>query len=525
MMATMPSSAIVTGSSSNIYLVVIIGLVSVLVASYFRSPWRTVPPGPRGLPLLGNIRELADTKWLTSSAPMEEYGEIMYLRVPGQSVILLNSQRVAVDILDKRAKISSSRPRLILGSEIYTGGFDVALAYYGDVWRRLRRTAHEALTTAAVKRYNPIQAKEAAILALDMLADGNEWDTSLRRHSASLIMSALYDHPTIIPGDPIGYESVKKINDHTHRLEFILLPGSNWVQIFPWMKHLPSRIAKWKRLGEYWFDRDTEMFQGLLGKVRDDVLNGVDNDTIGATFVRQQGRNGLSDIEIAWLAGILFSAGADTTSISLSWWLFAILLYPDTQRRAQAELDAVVGRDRVPVFSDLPHLPYIRAMVKETLRWRPALPLGLPHATTEDDWYEGMFIPKGTICFANHKTCNQDAAVYGEDAGRFDPARHLDVDGMIKAVKEEGHVTFGFGRRICVGRHMTNDTLAIAMAVMLWAMTISRAKDEQRVDIPLKEDEFVNLDLVQRPVPFKCNIVPRFPEVLDMLAAERDRHN
>ncbi|KAI0055227.1 cytochrome P450, partial [Artomyces pyxidatus] len=85
------------------------------------------------------------------------------------------------------------------------------------------------------------------------------------------------------------------------------------------------------------------------------------------------------------------------TSISLSWWLFAILLYPDTQRRAQAELDAVVSRDRVPAFSDLPHLPYIRAMVKETLRWHPALPLGMPHATTEDDWYEGMFIPKHKV--------------------------------------------------------------------------------------------------------------------------------
>ncbi|KAI0055222.1 cytochrome P450, partial [Artomyces pyxidatus] len=137
---------------------------------------RRVPPGPRGLPLLGNIRELADTKWLTSSAPMQEYGAIVYLRVPGQSVLLLNSQRMAVDLLDKRAKIYSSRPRLILASEIYTGGIVLPFIYYGDMWRRLRKAAHECLTVAQAKRYNPIQAKEAAILALDMLADGDEWD-------------------------------------------------------------------------------------------------------------------------------------------------------------------------------------------------------------------------------------------------------------------------------------------------------------------------------------------------------------
>ncbi|KAI0061652.1 hypothetical protein BV25DRAFT_1805324 [Artomyces pyxidatus] len=112
-------------------------------------------------------------------------GEITYLRVPGKSAILLNTQRVAVDLLEKRARICSSRPRFVLGSEIYTGGFAVALAYYGDTWRRLRRTAHEALNVAASKRYNPTQAKEATILTLDMLADGNEWNTNLRRHSAA----------------------------------------------------------------------------------------------------------------------------------------------------------------------------------------------------------------------------------------------------------------------------------------------------------------------------------------------------
>jgi len=76
--------------------------------------------------------------------------------------------------------------------------------------------------------------------------------------------------------------------------------------------------------------------------------------------------------------------------------MLAIVMYPDVQKHAQEELDAVVGRTRAPTFSDLPHLPYILAMVKEALRWRPVDPLGLPHCLTEDDWYNGMFIPKGS---------------------------------------------------------------------------------------------------------------------------------
>jgi len=106
---------------------------------------------------------------------------------------------------------------------------------------------------------------------------------------------------------------------------------------------------------------------------------------------------------------------------------------PEVQRRAQAELDTVVGRDRLPTFADAPSLPYVSAVIKEVLRWRPSVPLGLPHATIEDDWYEGMFIPKGTVCIPNAWHCNHDRAIFGEDADEFRPERHLDERGELLA--------------------------------------------------------------------------------------------
>jgi cytochrome P450 len=89
------------------------------------------------------------------------------------------------------------------------------------------------------------------------------------------------------------------------------------------------------------------------------------------------------------------AAGAETTSTTLAWWALAMVAHPKFQKRAHAELDEVVGRSRTPNFSDAPNLPYIQAIIKEVLRWRASLPLGVPHSTTEDDWYYGMFIPKG----------------------------------------------------------------------------------------------------------------------------------
>ena len=94
------------------------------------------------------------------------------------------------------------------------------------------------------------------------------------------------------------------------------------------------------------------------------------------------------------------SVGAEMTSTTLSWWMLAMIAFPEVQRRAQAEIDAVVGRDRLPSFADAPHLPYVCATMKEILRWRHAVALGVPHVATNEDWYEGMYIPKGTMCIA-----------------------------------------------------------------------------------------------------------------------------
>ena len=177
-----------------------------------------------------------------------------------------------------------------------------------------------------------------------------------------------------------------------------------------------------------------------------------------------------------------------------------MIAHPEIQRRAQGELDIVVGRSRLPTLADAPNLPYIQALVKESLRWRAALPLGIPHSTIEDDWYEGMFIPKGTICIPNVWHMNRDPEIYGENAAHFDPARHLDASGDIAPgssdTKEEGHVSYGFGRRKCIGLHVANNSLFINIAIMLWATRIERKKNASGQLVPLDVDGFVDHGLV-----------------------------
>ena len=79
----------------------------------------------------------------------------------------------------------------------------------------------------------------------------------------------------------------------------------------------------------------------------------------------------------------------------------ALSLHPEVQKKAQTELDRVVGRSRLPDFRDLDSLVYVRAVLKEVMRWHTVTPLGIPHRTKKDDVFDGYFVPAGTILIAN----------------------------------------------------------------------------------------------------------------------------
>ncbi|KAH9015899.1 cytochrome P450 [Lactarius hengduanensis] len=496
-----------------------IGFAIFSTVRYFQSPWRKLPPGPRGLPLLGNALQLRGPQWLTFIKWSQQFGDVFYLNAMGQPIVVLNTQKAAADLLDRRAGIYSDRPRLIVAGEILCGGLSIPLLQTcGPLWGRMRKAVHEGLN----RSFEVPQLNEAILLTSGLLAQPAMWDQHIRRTTASVAMTITYDTPPIVSEQDPG---VKAIDDIMARVTRATLPGAHLVELFPWMLHIPSRFAKWKRDAEYWYENDSVMFVNRFNGVREKLLKGIDSPSLVGTWIKDADRYGLSEREGAWLAGMAYAGGSDLSAAAMAWWMLAMVTYPDVQRRAQAELDAVVGRTRIPTFSDFQHLPYIRAMVKEVLRWRPMVPLGLPHCSTEDDWYNGVFIPKGTIMIANVWHLNRDPTIYGADAAHFNPARFLDANGELSLcppeTMEEGHVTYGFGRRVCPGRHAANNSFFIDMAMVLWACNIEPGKDEHGNVIPIDVDRWVD-GLHIRPVPFKADISPRFPEAVALLAGERE---
>ncbi|KAK7694991.1 hypothetical protein QCA50_002179 [Cerrena zonata] len=183
--------------------------------------------------------------------------------------------------------------------------------------------------------------------------------------------------------------------------------------------------------------------------------------------------------------------------------------HPEILKKAQAEVDRVVGTHRLPDMHDKTSLPYIEAIIQECLRWQPVLPVAIPHQLTQDDEYRGYFIPEGSLIFANAWSILHDEKAY-PNPNAFNPERFL-KDGVLNPdVRDPGVACFGFGRRICPGRFMAKESLYIIISSLVAAFDFTKAVGPDGVPITPKTN--YTTDLLNHPKPFLCSIKPRSEE-------------
>lgn len=200
----------------------------------------------------------------------------------------------------------------------------------------------------------------------------------------------------------------------------------------------------------------------------------------------------------------LYLGGADTTVAAIMTFFLAMTIYPDVQKKAQEELDRVIG-DRLPISSDKDSLPYIEAVIKETHRWQPVAPMGLPHTSTVEDSVLGYRIPNGSTILPNIWWFMHDPSVYPEPF-TFRPERFIETPTH-KAEPDPRNWSFGFGRRICPGRFVADNALFLTIAQSLKVFKIDKAIDGNgRVVHPEVKFE---PGVVCHPVPYRNKVEPR----------------
>ncbi|KAN0082828.1 Cytochrome P450 [Tylopilus felleus] len=476
------------------------------------------PPGPPGLPWVGNVIGVSrDAPWITYAEWARTYGGLMYTRLLGKDVIIISSEKIAKDLLEVRSKNYSDRPYFI-ASEMCGLDFASSLLQYGDQWRLHRRFFHQTFRLDAVARFLPYQHRRACHLLRQLFEAPEQLDDHVFEYTVAVIMNSTYDF------SPASHKD--ELVDIVANVLNIIVPAlrpdtAMLISALPLFRYLPSwfpgmsfkrGMAEARAYSKVYLDRP---FAHSLQKLPDGVI---------APSMVHDGLRSIEERGIApdesWMQALKEASGTAflgacpaaprifsySNSVLMTFFLMMVL-HPAIQEKAHVQIDTEVGRDRLPAMKDRPLLPFIDAILRETLRYGPITPLSVAHAVVDDDMYGGFHIPKGATVITNVWSMAHDESRY-PNSHAFLPERFLKDDGSLTPNDIE-HIVFGFGRRICVGRHFADTSLWMVITKVLALFKILRPLDEHGVEIPV-EPKFSS-GIAVHPLPFRCRIVPRFP--------------
>ncbi|CAK5274028.1 unnamed protein product, partial [Mycena citricolor] len=503
-----------------------------LYASAKRQPG--LPPGPPTLPFIGNLhifpREQLQYKF-TEWAKV--YGDIFSLKAMHLTVIVLNSPTAVKEVIDKRGATSCDRPASAISDLITPDNLNLASGRHAnDIWRALRRAAMHMLRPENMDTFKPLQRAEAAQLMWEMSVRPENFWEDIARFTTSFFMGVIYG---VRAPRASSYAAKAFTETQTEFMLCMEVGKAPPVDVFPILKAVPKPFARWKQRALDLRKRQEALFQYLLNKVETRILRGDSNGAFMEEACTQASEWELTPSLLLHLGGVLLQ-GSDTSSAIMQDFILFLSSHLQVQKKAQEEMDAVVGLEQPPTWDDLEKLPYLQAFLDECMRFRPIGPLALPHAMAEDDtvshnlvllggklnsWqFNGMLFPKDAIVFINLWAIFHDERFY-EEPSAFRPERFLNnrlgtKPGIVDDPARRDTLVFGGGRRICPGSYTGRAGLEINLANFIWAFDFSPGLSPSGT--PIEHDLWAYTNGVNlAPLPFKATIRVRSPEKMAII--------
>ncbi|KAF8607123.1 cytochrome P450 [Ceratobasidium sp. AG-I] len=471
-----------------------------------------LPPGPPSYPLIGQLLSMPKQSEQLAFTEMSKTigSDILSLSFLGTTIIVLNSEEAAIDLLEKRTSIYSGRfttPMVSSPLLLNLQNF-VAFMDSNERWKRYRRMMHTRLNKQAVVEFQASQQHQARLLLQRLLnkskhlTTSDEVDEEFHIAISSTLLDSVYGYQLESAHDPFVVNATK----FSDNLGKAFLPSNFLVNSLPWLAHVPQWFpgANFKKIARKWKDENDLAVNGVYEWTKQHITNGADEHSMLATTLKEVKQLGwdqetIDDYLKMYGMGI-YSAGTDTLINALLSFLLAMIMFPEVQAKAQQEIDSVISQDRLPTVEDRSRLPYIENLASEVLRWQPPAPLAIPHTCDKEDEYRGYRIPKGSIVFGNVWGMTRDERIY-PDPEDFNPDRYFDP-----AVPAPP--TFGWGGRHCPGSHFAQTGLFIVAASILAAFKITKLLDENGREIVPEIDSESN-SVRFRPKPFGCKFTPR----------------
>ncbi|KAK7044445.1 cytochrome p450 [Favolaschia claudopus] len=457
---------------------------------------KPLPPGPRGLPLVGNLFDVPKTQdWLCYIEMSRKYdSDIISVNLAGNTVIVLNSLTAANDLLENRSSIYSDRYETTVGFH-----WHIAFMRYGPRWKEHRKVFMKQFQPSEVLLHRPKELKAARVLLRLLLDSPHKYERHMRHMAGMIILSTAYGIDILEENDPYVGISEKALQ----AMATAANPGAYLVDSLPILKYVPDFFpgAGFKKQAREWFKVVDIMPHLPYDFVKTARAAGTAQSSIASRVLDEIQENAEDSDDVRRDHELTLK----NTVSALGTFILAMTMYPEVQKKARAAIEEAVGRDRLPDFED--SIPYIDALVHEVLRWRPVTPLSVTHAVMEDDIYNGYHIPAGSVVVGNAWAILHDEATYGPRTDEFIPERWLTADGKLNTEMPDSSPAFGFGRRICPGRDMAQWSVWISAASILSVFNINKSLDKN--GMPIEPSGEYTSGMLCYPIPHECDIIPR----------------
>ncbi|KAI6090997.1 cytochrome P450 [Hypoxylon rubiginosum] len=473
-------------------------------------------PGPRSLPLIGRVHDVPkELSWLKFYEWSKEYGPIYQTEMFGSVHVWISSERIAHDLLSRRAVNYSDRPQIPNLPDNRTSGHYLALSGRNDTWKRQRKLCQQLMTVSANGSLHGYPAKERDRFLYLLSRDPSQYREYVEQFTARTVSRLSWGSPHPAP--------VLRVT--TFGLLESISPSGALPNVVSWLMHIPTFLSPWKQKENARHHLEAGLLKGNVEYVHDRINEGNAEPSFVRTFIDNLSRPGDKskwgdEAEATYVVGQMAIAGALTIGSPIQSFILAMLHYPDWQKKLQNEVDTVC-EGRCPEWDDREKLPLLRAVVKEVIRWRPPVPTGIPHAIEQDDVYEGYFIPGGATIHALEWAITRDEAIY-PDADAFNPARWLEPkyptykEPLTVHPNLNGFSQFGFGRRTCQGIPIVDQDLFLTMGGIAWALNINKKRRADGTEVPVHWNDYTPL-LIAKPAPFEFDAAVRSEEKAAML--------
>ncbi|KAJ3561943.1 hypothetical protein NP233_g9884 [Leucocoprinus birnbaumii] len=365
------------------------------------------------------------------------HSDVVHAEAAGYSFIILNSYEAIVNLLDRRSAIYSSR----IGWK-----WLMVLMPYNEAWREQRRLFAKYINPSDTSLHKSHETEQLHNLLNLLMTEPDDFLKHIRHVVGATTISMTYGIKVQSTNDPY----VNLAEDTTNGLSRALIPGQFLVETFWWLRHIPEGLP-----GTGWKAKIRVLQQQMhdfLNVPFEAALKAIENGTSMDSFVsrcRQDSNEGkLADDEhnlVKDTAALIFMGGAETTVSVISTFVLAIVCFPDVYSMAQAEVDNVL-KGRLSEDSDIDSLPYLKALLKEVVRWQPVFPMGIYHAVIRDDEYKGYHIPANSLVIPNIWGLFYDPELFPEP-DKVKPERFLQNGQVHVSGPDPTEMIFGFGRR------------------------------------------------------------------------------